>query len=138
MKNRLIIAVTVFALVLVPCGKIAAALAKANTPHSVTLIDLVETIHNGVRTVAENAAPESNDSNPICLKSCKTWQGVMPRADDHAPLPATAHVVIDVLAFHQAWPKSAADLNTLGARSPPEPAGTAFGRVYATTSRFLG
>lgn len=137
MKNRLVIALTVLALALVPCGKIAAAFAKTAAPASVAFTHLIATLHDGGHPVAHMVVPEPDDADPVCLKSCKTWQGVVPRTDDLGTPAANTLVVVEVLVSHQAWPKTASDLNTLGARSPPEPAGSAFDRIFATTSRFL-
>lgn len=137
MRNRFVIALAIAALVLVPCGKIAsahasiaaAALAAAGAAPG----DSGQPAGTGRYSTA---ADFQDDRKPACHKTCKTWQGVFTRKDDAAPpksAPEALRAPYLVTLVH-ATPSLRS--GSVGARSPPEPAGTAFARAYAATSRF--
>ena len=132
MTNRLVIILTVIAVVLVPCGKIAVGLDKAAAQMRAAVLAPGAAMGQDAQQIADHAG----DTSPVCLKSCKTWQGIVPRVSDDGTLPVGPQIIVAVLAEQQAWPKSAEDLASLGARSPPDASGTPFARVYAVTSRF--
>ena len=139
MRNRFFIALMAFALMAMPCAKIATAyanaLAKEGASFAVTLEALIESADFSQAQAAVMA--DEGEQKPLCHKSCKTWQGVVPRSDDTATMGAKIQIVVDVLGHNADLPNYAAERTVLRARAPPQFAGSAFSAFYAKTSRFL-
>ena len=139
MQNRFFIAVMAFALMAMPCAKIATAYANAlaqdGASFAVSLEALIESADFSHAQAAVTA--DEGEQKPLCHKSCKTWQGVVPRPDDLAALGAKTQAVVDVLGHVVELPNYSSERSVLGARAPPQLAGSAFSAFYAKTSRFL-
>lgn len=129
----------VLALVAVPCAKIATAYAGALAQAGASYAGVLEALIEGgdFSQFERSAFEESDDSTPVCHKSCKTWQGVVPRPDDLAAHGAKTQVVVDVLGHEVILPNYAVERSVSRARAPPEPTGPVFTAFYARTSRFL-
>ena len=80
LRNRIVIALTVFALVLVPCGKIVSAHAKIAAA-MLAAADFAS-VDLDQRNGAAAAIDVQDDGKPACNKTCKAWQGVVPRKED--------------------------------------------------------
>ncbi len=129
----------VFAVLAMPCAKIATAYANAlaqdGAPFAVTLEALIESADF---THAETTvAVDDGEPKPLCHKSCKTWQGVVPRPDDVAALSAKTQIVVETLGYDVDLPDYGPERSVSRARAPPELTGSAFTAFYAKTSRFL-
>jgi hypothetical protein len=139
LKYRFVIALMVFALMAMPCAKIATAYAGASAQASASAVAQPDSpsedaLANGLELLV---ASDIDDSQPVCHKSCKQWQGVVPRADDIASPAARTLVVVAILSHDVVTPNGGMERSASGARSPPEPAGATFDLFYAKTSRFL-
>ncbi len=137
MKNRFVIALLAFALLAMPCAKIATAYAgaQAGASYAGTLEALIE--GGAFPEAGTLVVAESDDSTPVCHKSCKTWQGVVPRPDDLAAMGAKIQIVVALLSYDVDLPSYSVEQADFGARGPPEPTGPVFEAFYAKTSRFL-
>ena len=139
MNNRVVIALLVLALVAMPCAKLASiygevsALAKEATTATLEA-DLAA---EGAAASLDTFVAEGDDSKPVCRKSCRQWQGVVPRFDDVVPPGAQTQVTVAALPYDVAWTAESRARSGIGARSPPTPTGPAFDLHFARTSRFL-
>ena len=139
MRNRFFIAVMAFAVMAMPCAKIATAYASALAKDGASFAASLEAPIEGADFSRAQAAAvaDEGEQKPICHKSCKTWQGVVPRPDELAALGAKIQIVVDVLGHIVDLPNHAPERTVLRARAPPRLAGSAFSAFYAKTSRFL-
>lgn len=133
LRSRFVIIATVLALALMPCAKISAAYAKSVSQTNMSVIDDAA-VQAGVE-LAVSGPEQGTDTQ--CLTCCKQWQGVVPRFEAMAAPAQTAELVVAIWLHQESWPRNASRLSGMGARSPPEPGGTAFQAFFARTSRFL-